>query len=88
MAKREHEDERPDTEELRCRVGDCLRQHYRPASSARDASDFLPTLHLHHRIEQHSPGLVPIDQLRDALLHLGFKEERIGDEFMWLVMAV
>lgn len=74
-------------EELRVKVGDLLRKHYRPAKNAGEAIDMWNTRMLFHLVDQHAPGMVKLDILRDLLVELGFKEEKVGDEFVWLLAA-
>lgn len=66
-------------------VGDLLRAHFEPARSAQDASDMRTTSQLFALIDEHSPDLVKPAQLRDVLITLGYNEQLVGSEFMWML---
>lgn len=75
------------TEEQREALLDLLTSHFRPAESAAEADHMYPTSQLFHIIVEHSPGLIPPEALRDALLKLGYKEHMVGDEFRWMLKS-
>lgn len=64
-----------------------LSAHFRPAKSAADADNMFTTAHIMGLIEDHSPGLVDRELLRELLMELGYKEQFVQDEFRWLVRS-
>lgn len=73
------------TDEQREALLDLLNAHFRPAEHEAEADHMYPTEQLYHLVVEHSPGLIPPEALRDALLELGYKERFVGDEFRWLL---
>jgi len=91
MAKKFHdEDEEPeeagnDADSYIEPVQELLSQFFAPAASLATAELMLSTAELHFRIQEHAPGLVPVECLRDVLIALDYKEEHAGDGFVWLL---
>lgn len=68
------------------KLNDLLGAHFRPAKDAGEALMMWTTDMLFTKIEEHSPELIPKPALRGALLALGYQEEFIGDQFVWLLI--
>lgn len=65
---------------------DVLARHFAPAKDAGDADEMYTTLELHQVIDEHSPGTVRSPQhLRELLLALHYREQRIGTEVRWML---
>lgn len=84
-ASKQDPPEAHDIAALSVAVRGLLDRFFVPVATIGVAGLLLSTAELHHQIEEHSPGLVPVGALREVLLSLGFVEAYTGEGFVWLL---
>jgi hypothetical protein len=68
-------------------LSDILSLNFRPAQDPGEATQFLTTDQLFKQVNDHSPGLLPIELFREAMLKCSFIEHYNVDGFVWLLSS-